>query len=90
MADSKQTTAHDEIRRWVEERGGRPPNAHLLSYASLSRPQSWIPNGGLATAPRSTWDSGVSPCGRGSAFDGTGGEAGGDVLLDGHEEDHHG
>jgi hypothetical protein len=22
--ESKQTTTHDEIRRWVEERGGRP------------------------------------------------------------------
>ena len=31
-------------------RGGSPPNAHLVSYTSLSRPQSWIPNGGLATA----------------------------------------
>ena len=24
MADNKSTTDHDEIRRWVEERGGRP------------------------------------------------------------------
>jgi len=24
MAESKTTTNHDEIRRWVEERGGRP------------------------------------------------------------------
>jgi hypothetical protein len=24
MAESKTTTDHDEIRRWVEERGGRP------------------------------------------------------------------
>ena len=24
MSDSKTTTNHDEIRRWVEERGGRP------------------------------------------------------------------
>ena len=24
MADSKTTTNHDEIRKWVEERGGRP------------------------------------------------------------------
>lgn len=24
MADNKTTTDHDEIRRWVEERGGRP------------------------------------------------------------------
>jgi len=24
MAESKQTTDHDTIRRWVEERGGRP------------------------------------------------------------------
>jgi hypothetical protein len=24
MADSKTTTNHDEIRRWVEARGGRP------------------------------------------------------------------
>jgi len=27
MSESKQTTDHDEIRRWVEERGGRP--AHV-------------------------------------------------------------
>lgn len=27
MSGSKQTTDHDEIRRWVEERGGRP--AHV-------------------------------------------------------------
>ena len=24
MAESKTTTNHDEIRRWVEDRGGRP------------------------------------------------------------------
>jgi hypothetical protein len=24
MADNKTTTDHDEIRRWAEERGGRP------------------------------------------------------------------
>ncbi len=24
MAEAKTTTDHDEIRRWVEERGGRP------------------------------------------------------------------
>jgi len=24
MSESKTTTEHDEIRRWVEERGGRP------------------------------------------------------------------
>ena len=24
MSDSRTTTDHDEIRRWVEERGGRP------------------------------------------------------------------
>jgi hypothetical protein len=24
MSESKSTTDHDEIRRWVEERGGRP------------------------------------------------------------------
>jgi hypothetical protein len=24
MADNKSTTDHDEIRRWAEERGGRP------------------------------------------------------------------
>lgn len=24
MADNRTTTDHDEIRRWVEERGGRP------------------------------------------------------------------
>jgi len=24
MAESKTTTSHDEIRRWVEARGGRP------------------------------------------------------------------
>jgi hypothetical protein len=24
MAESKKTTDHDEIRRWVQERGGRP------------------------------------------------------------------
>ena len=24
MAESKTTTNHDEIRRWVEQRGGRP------------------------------------------------------------------
>jgi hypothetical protein len=24
MSDAKTTTNHDEIRRWVEERGGRP------------------------------------------------------------------
>lgn len=24
MADNKTTTDHDKIRRWVEERGGRP------------------------------------------------------------------
>jgi hypothetical protein len=24
MSDSKTTTNHDEIRRWVEERGGKP------------------------------------------------------------------
>jgi hypothetical protein len=24
MADNKTTTDHEEIRRWVEERGGRP------------------------------------------------------------------
>ncbi|HEX7082349.1 MAG TPA: hypothetical protein VF329_15175 [Gammaproteobacteria bacterium] len=27
MSESKQTTDHDEIRKWVEERGGRP--AHV-------------------------------------------------------------
>ena len=27
--DSKTTTSHDEIRRWVEERGGRPARAFL-------------------------------------------------------------
>jgi hypothetical protein len=29
MSESKTTTNHDEIRRWVEERGGRP--ARVLS-----------------------------------------------------------
>jgi hypothetical protein len=24
MAEAKTTTSHDEIRRWVEQRGGRP------------------------------------------------------------------
>ena len=27
MSDSKTTTDHDEIRRWAEERGGRPVTA---------------------------------------------------------------
>lgn len=29
MSESKQTTDHDEIRKWVEERGGQP--AHVRS-----------------------------------------------------------
>lgn len=31
MSESKQTTDHDEIRKWVEERGGQP--AHVRSTA---------------------------------------------------------
>jgi hypothetical protein len=32
MAEAKTTTNHDEIRRWAEERGGRP--AHVKDTAS--------------------------------------------------------
>jgi hypothetical protein len=31
MAEATKTTDHDEIRRWVEERGGRP--AHVTETA---------------------------------------------------------
>jgi hypothetical protein len=36
MASSKTTTNHDEIRRWAEERGGRP--AHVKSTGSNGDP----------------------------------------------------
>ncbi len=36
MAESKTTTDHNEIRRWVEERGGRP--AHVAETGSSGDP----------------------------------------------------
>jgi hypothetical protein len=36
MAEAKTTTDHDEIRRWVEARGGRP--AHVTDTASDGDP----------------------------------------------------
>jgi len=36
MASSKTTTDHDEIRRWAEERGGRP--AHVQDTGSTGDP----------------------------------------------------
>jgi len=36
MSSAKTTTNHDEIRRWVEKRGGHP--AIVASTASDSRP----------------------------------------------------
>src|SRR4051794_19734908 len=35
MATSKSTTDHDEIRQWVEDRGGKP--AHVASTAKKGR-----------------------------------------------------
>lgn len=35
MADNRTTTDHDEIRRWVEERGGRPALAMELQDEPL-------------------------------------------------------
>ena len=36
MAEAKTTTDHDEIRRWVESRGGRP--AHVTETAGRADP----------------------------------------------------
>jgi hypothetical protein len=36
MAESKTTTNHDEIRRWVEERGGQP--AHVVGTGDEGDP----------------------------------------------------
>jgi hypothetical protein len=36
MAEAKTTTNHDEIRRWVEARGGRP--AHVADTAGSGDP----------------------------------------------------
>ena len=36
MAEAKTTTDHDEIRRWVEERGGRP--SHVTETGSSGDP----------------------------------------------------
>ena len=49
MSDSRTTTDHDEIRRWAEERGGRPAavaatgsgtDPGILRIAFPGRPQS--------------------------------------------------
>ena len=56
MASSKTTTDHDEIRRWAEERGGRP--AHVKDTGSLSRARTRRPAqaASLSAATSSSFD----------------------------------
>lgn len=38
MADSKTTTNHEEIRRWVEERGGHPARVKGIDVLRIDYP----------------------------------------------------